>query len=180
MKRSAFFTLALAGTTVRARADDLATPVPVKTPRAKGNGAIKRGETFPNLTIEGRNGRSVDIPNDDGKAIWLAFFASWCPPCRLEIPALVDVAVKHADALTVVGVDVFEEPYRAEAFIRAEKIPFVVATLGSRNTGAFRGISIPAGILIDKSGVVQDIWIGTADDDKHPLGDHLQNVGIVD
>lgn len=64
------------------------------------------GTTFALADLDGRPVRLADLR---GKAVWLNFWASWCPPCQSETPVLRDVADRYADrGLVVIGISVQE------------------------------------------------------------------------
>ena len=70
--------------------------------------AVKRadGSTFELKDLEGRPVRLADLR---GKAVWINFFASWCPPCQAETPILRDIADAYRDrGLVVIGISVRE------------------------------------------------------------------------
>jgi thiol-disulfide isomerase/thioredoxin len=70
--------------------------------------AVRRadGTTFELADLDGRPVRLADLR---GKAVWINFFASWCPPCQAETPILRDIADEYRDrGLVVIGISVRE------------------------------------------------------------------------
>lgn len=64
----------------------------------------------------------------EGEALWLNFFADWCPPCNNEMSALLEIESKYrSQGLTVVGIDVEELAEKARAFRNRHKIPYPIA-----------------------------------------------------
>lgn len=49
---------------------------------------VKEGATAPNFTFETKDGKTVNLSDLKGKVVWINFFATWCPPCRQELPHL--------------------------------------------------------------------------------------------
>jgi cytochrome c biogenesis protein CcmG/thiol:disulfide interchange protein DsbE len=96
-----------------------------------------------------------------GKAVYLNFFATWCPPCNAEASSLN--ALQRQDGskgLQIVGVDVLESAKKAEAF-RAEHhviYPTVVDAGLLREQYAVNGL--PVHVFIDRQGVVRKIVVG--------------------
>ena len=79
------------------------------------------------LPILDGEGKTMKFSQIAGQAVWINFFASWCPPCNREMPDLLAMEAKYRDAgLTVVGVDVEEPEERARSFRDDHKIPFPI------------------------------------------------------
>jgi thiol-disulfide isomerase/thioredoxin len=99
----------------------------------------------PELTVPGPDGQPTPLLDLDGKpvqlaalrgkAVWLNFWASWCPPCQFETPVLRDVSEAYADqGLAVVGVSVRES---SEANVRAYAEKYQLGyTIAADVTGA--------------------------------------------
>ncbi len=49
---------------------------------------VKVGDKAPNFTFESENGKTKKLSDLKGKVVWINFFATWCPPCRQELPHL--------------------------------------------------------------------------------------------
>jgi len=93
-------------------------PTPYALGSAPANG-LRVGEIPPELTITGSNGQPAALTDLDGKpvqladlrgkAVWINFWASWCPPCQSETPVLRGIADRYRDrGLAVVGISVQE------------------------------------------------------------------------
>lgn len=96
-----------------------------------------------------------------GKAVYLNFFASWCPPCNEEAPTLNALQKQYGGrGLQVVGVDVLENTRKAEQFRSDHKLayPAVVDDGTLRNQYNVNGL--PVHVFIDRSGVVRDVVVG--------------------
>ena len=76
---------------------------------------VVAGDTAPEFTVRTDSGRTVSVPNFDGKVLVLNFWASWCPPCVAETPSLSQFAAAYANRGVVVlgiSVDKDEKAYR--------------------------------------------------------------------
>jgi peroxiredoxin len=84
------------------------------------------GTTFQLTDLDGRPVRLADLR---GKAVWINFWASWCPPCQSETPVLRDLAERYADrGLVVVGVSVQETNYDdVRAYAQRYQLGYTVA-----------------------------------------------------
>jgi cytochrome c biogenesis protein CcmG/thiol:disulfide interchange protein DsbE len=98
-----------------------------------------------------------------GKVVLINFWATWCLPCRVEMPLLQRMAERHREAgLIVVGLSVdrgAEESVRT--FLRERGVTYPVAVVGSDVERAFGGVrGYPTSILVDRDGVVRHVVIG--------------------
>lgn len=107
-----------------------------------------------------------------GKAIYLNFFASWCPPCNEEAPTLSALQKQYGSrGLQVVGVDVLENAKKAEQFRSDHNLayPAVVDDGTLRNQYNVNGL--PVHVFIDRSGVVRDVVVGELSETQ--MRDHV-------
>ncbi len=96
-----------------------------------------------------------------GKAVYLNFFATWCPPCNEEAPAINALQREFgARGLQVVGVDVLENARKAADFSRGHHLtyPVVVDDGTLRDQYAVNGL--PVHVFIDRRGIVRKIVVG--------------------
>ncbi|PYT99479.1 MAG: hypothetical protein DMG38_11485 [Acidobacteria bacterium] len=98
----------LIGVTVYA---DRATRVSVKSKGAKlGDAYAAIGKPEPEVTFTNLEGENVPLSRYKGKVVLVNFWATWCEPCQVEIPWLIDMQQKYASkGFTVLGVDVDDE-----------------------------------------------------------------------
>jgi peroxiredoxin len=103
-------------------------------------------------------GRPIRLADLRGKAVWLNFWASWCPPCQSETPILRDVADEFRDqGLVVIGISVQEtSPENVAAYVARYQLDYVVA---ADSTGQiFRRYGprgLPTSIFIGPEGAVR-------------------------
>ena len=119
------------------------------------------GQPAPPWTESAVPGGSLSSTALAGKAVYLNFFATWCPPCNDEAPALDALQRQYADrGLQVVGVDVLENAGKAAQFRKAHHLtyPAVVDDGTLRNQYAVNGL--PVHVFIDRTGVVRNIVVG--------------------
>lgn len=93
------------------------------------------------------------ITMNKGKVILINFFATWCPPCREEIPGLVSLSAAYpADKVVVIGVSVDEDPSLLPAFIKKMGITYSVFH-SAMDIPALYGITtIPHNVIYDRAG----------------------------
>lgn len=130
----------------------------------------ERGGVPPDFLLDGPGGE-IRLSDLQGKAVVVNFWATWCPPCRREIPELIDAYQQYRDrGLVVLGVDLQENDDQVRAFAKEFGIdyPIVIDRTGEvanvwRIGGQFGGI--PSTYFIDRTGVVRDIYNGTLTDE---------------
>src|SRR6476620_1708410 len=87
---------------------------------------VVAGDSAPEFTIRADNGRTVTIPNFDGKLLVLNFWATWCPPCVQETPSLSAFAAAYAGkGVVVLGVSVDKDEKAYRNFIQRFKPNFL-------------------------------------------------------
>ena len=79
------------------------------------------------FTVKDIDGRNVRLSDYKGKVVLLNFWATWCGPCKVEIPALVDVYARYRDqGFAVLGVSVDDSPEQLRRFAREYKMNYPV------------------------------------------------------
>ena len=88
-----------------------------------------------------------------GKVVVVNFFATWCPPCKEELPGLVALSKSYAaDKLAIIGVSVDQDPEQVPAFLKELKVSFPVFHAGDDVTEAFNVRTIPHNVIYDTKG----------------------------
>ncbi len=122
------------------------------------------GFQAPDFTLTTLDGRTLRLHDLRGQAVILNFWASWCPPCKAEMPALQRVYEDYRDrGLVVVAVNVTAQDARpnVEAFVADYGLTFPVPLdLDARVASAYRVHSLPTTYFVGPDGVIHDIVIG--------------------
>jgi thiol-disulfide isomerase/thioredoxin len=124
--------------------------------------AIAEGQTIqpaPPLKLRDLRGRAVSLSDYKGKVVLLNFWATWCPPCRAEMPDLVKMQREYKSrGLQVIGITYPPGTVReVRRFTRKLRINYPVA-LGTKETkGLFdESETLPLTIVIDREGNIRD------------------------
>jgi len=117
------------------------------------------GTTFPAFNENDLDGKPLSLANDKGKVLLIDFWATWCPPCRAEIPNVVATYKKyHSQGFEVIGVSLDEDRQKLVNFTRENGMtwPQFFDGQGWSNKLAVKyGIeAIPATYLLDGNGVI--------------------------
>ncbi|MCO4772667.1 MAG: TlpA family protein disulfide reductase [Deltaproteobacteria bacterium] len=126
----------------------------------------KPGEAPANFDLPVLSGGSSDrlsLKDLRGKVILMTYWASWCGPCRMEVPALEKhwKSLRDTDAV-VVGISIDDNEAAANSFLSMFPVTYPMALdVGGRTVADSWGVSsIPATIVIDKQGVVRKRHLG--------------------
>jgi len=105
------------------------------------------------------NGNVVSSDQLKGKVVVVDFWATWCPPCRQEIPGYVDLQKKYAqDGLVVVGISLDQKgPAVVKQFVDRYQVSYLIVMGDEEVTKAFGGMdAIPTTFIIDRDGQIRD------------------------
>jgi peroxiredoxin len=137
-----------------------------------------RESLAPDFTLFNTLGEEVQLSRFKGQAILINFWATWCGPCRIEMPALQDRFERYQDdGLVVLAVD-FDESQEDVAFF-GEELGLTFELLldpGGDIQSLYRIIGYPTSYFVDSQGIVKVKHIGIMTEDQ--LDDNLARIGI--
>jgi thiol-disulfide isomerase/thioredoxin len=121
--------------------------------------------------------RTIQLSQYRGKVVVLNFWATWCTPCKDEMPLLQ----KYADALkskiVVIGINSQEAVVDVKAFVDANALSFPIALDGNGEIlRKFLVHNYPTTFFIDPNGILRDQHIGTLSDEL--MNGYLRNAGV--
>ncbi len=118
------------------------------------------GRPSPVLVATDLDGRKVLMRQYAGRALVLNFFASWCRPCKRELPLLARASRSYAGRIAFLGVDEAESPDIVRPFVRAQNITYRIAIDQGQVAAAFGASVLPLSVFIDRRGIVRAISRG--------------------
>jgi cytochrome c biogenesis protein CcmG/thiol:disulfide interchange protein DsbE len=126
-----------------------------------GASAIVGGPAVP-FQLSTLDGRTVDLAGFRGKPVIINFFASWCDPCREEMPLINDLAARGArNGYSVLGIAVEDGRDAVLRYSRDARLAFPVALdTSSAVKRAYRIFGPPATFFIDAQGTIRDAVLG--------------------
>ena len=121
-------------------------------------GVTSMNQAAPDFRVTTLDGSTVTPDSLHGKVVLLNFWATWCPPCRVEMPGFQDVYDEHRDdGFVVLGVST-DRAGRAPVleFLREKGITYPVAMANGRTVEAYGGVRVlPTSFLIDREGRIR-------------------------
>jgi peroxiredoxin len=119
--------------------------------------AAMAGRDAPVFALHDDRGNAVSLDQYRGKIVVMNLWASWCPPCRAEMPDLQTVAQEFAkDGVVVIGVNQGESAARAAAFARSLDIAFPIWIDDAQRYGrVYAALGLPTTVVIDRRGIVE-------------------------
>lgn len=127
--------------------------------------AAKRNPA-PDFEVKDTNGQTFHLADYKGKVVLLNFWATWCGPCKVEIPWFIDFEKNYKDrGFAVVGISLDDDGWDAvKPYLEARKMNYRVA-LGNmqieRLYAGGEGIqSLPTSFIIDRDGKIADVHVG--------------------
>jgi thiol-disulfide isomerase/thioredoxin len=155
---------ALYAAVLASRADEIAAPEPITVPANGATTPFNRGEVAPNFTLQSIDGRTVSLSDFSGRPVWVNVWASWCAPCRAEMPDIGTVyQEQHAknDALALLVVSIGEEPNVVKRYLESAKYQLpVLVDPGFAITERYRITGLPTHYFIGRDGIIKDFAIG--------------------
>jgi len=137
---------------------------------AGGNGSSSRVSTIPvevnyrapALALENINGKTESLADFQDKVVLVNNWATWCPPCKAEMPTLVAYYNEHAkDGLMIVAIEAGEPKDQVQKFADQYQMPFSVwIDPDGKSLDAFKNGNLPNSYVIDRAGTVRLMWTG--------------------
>lgn len=112
----------------------------------------------PGFQLSGRGGKTIDLSQFKGQVVMINFWATWCGPCRQEMPLLEDIYKKYKPmGFTMLGVNVEPDSAGAEAWLQKQKpVTFPVAfDVDSKVSKLYKVAGMPSTVFVDRKGNVR-------------------------
>jgi peroxiredoxin len=120
--------------------------------------------TAPNFTLQDLNGRPLQLSSYRGKVVLLNFWATWCAPCRAEIPEFERLQDSYGQqGLQVVGLSMDDGAQPVREFYQQFKVNYPVAVSNEKVAQSYGGVlGLPVSFLIGRDGRIAAKYVGAA------------------
>ena len=124
--------------------------------------APKEGQPAPDFSVPLLDGSTFRLSDYRGQAVWINFWATWCPPCRAEMPDVEEVYQSYqGQGLKVVALSIGEARRDVQAYVDRTGLTFNIGLDSDTAVSAqYRIVGIPTHFFVDRDGVLREIRIG--------------------
>ncbi len=124
------------------------------------------GQPPPPLDLQDLDGAAVSLPELQGKVVIVDFWASWCAPCKLELPQLEALAAEKGDALAIIAVNVDERTKDRDRYLTRSPLSLRIADDSGQAVVARYGIAaMPTTVVLDQQGNVAAVHYGYSEEE---------------
>ncbi|NQT33107.1 MAG: TlpA family protein disulfide reductase [Candidatus Omnitrophica bacterium] len=132
----------------------------------------------PDFTLKDLEGNPFSLSNVKGKVVILDFWATWCPPCRMEIPHFQALSTEYKDkGLVVIGIALDDGGAAVVGpFAKSNGVTYPILIGNQQVAAAYGGIrGIPTTFIIDRKGRIVEKYVGYRDKEvfESAIKDHL-------
>lgn len=130
----------------------------------------------PDFTLKSHHGENLRLSEYRGQVVLINFWASWCAPCRQEMPLLDALHGKYAPlGFTVLGVNVEQDPAQARAMLERIPVSFpVVYDSSSSVSKLYDVIAMPTTVIVDRNGDARYLHRGFKPGDEEQYQRHVR------
>lgn len=135
------------------------------------------GAIAPDFTLQSITDETVSLSDYRGKGVLVNFWATWCGPCRLEMPDLQARFEKYSDDFVILAVDNDEPKEAVAAFFDELSLTFpALLDPGAKTQELYLVRGYPSSVFIDRNGVIQVVHIGIMTEEQ--MDNYLSQIGI--
>jgi thiol-disulfide isomerase/thioredoxin len=136
------------------------------------------GSPAPEFTLPVLDGTEQALSDLRGTPVLINFWATWCIPCREEMPLLEQTAKQYSGRLVVVGINAGEEEAQVKPFLKEVGVTIPVWMDRDQSVSDRYFVrNFPMTLFIDEKGIIRGMHIGTLNEEQLPR--YLATVGIV-
>jgi len=117
----------------------------------------------PNFSLKTADGKTVELAKQKGKVVVVNFWATWCGPCRAEIPGFIEMYERYkSKGLEIIGVSLDQDGWNVvKPYVERMKVTYPVVVGDGALADAYGGIeAIPTTFIVDKNGNILNRHLG--------------------
>ena len=127
-------------------------------------------EPAPGIVIHELSGKITTMDDLKGKVVLVNFWATWCPPCRVEIPEFIKLQEQHRDRLQIIGISEDDDPEHVREFVKEAGINYPVVMATPELIAAYGGVpALPTTFVVDTEGRVVQRHLGLWSSEAYDL-----------
>ena len=136
------------------------------TPAAASDGVMAPApladHPAPDFTLSSLAGTKVALSDLKGQVLLINVWATWCPPCRVEMPTIQAAYEQYHDqGFTVLAVNLQEDPSAVAAFMREHQLTFpALLDSDGQISRTYQAVSLPSSFFVDRRGVIRAVYHG--------------------
>jgi peroxiredoxin len=135
------------------------------------------GALAPRFTLEDTNGTEISLSDQRGQVVLINFWATWCPPCRQEMPGIQNMFEQHQEDLVVLAIDNDEPENVVRDFQEEFDLTFnILLDPAARVQLQYQIRSYPTSLFVDQNGIIQIVHIGLMTESQ--LEGYLAQMGL--
>jgi peroxiredoxin len=140
--------------------------------------ADSSGAPAPSFTLASRGGQDVSLAQYKGQVVMLNFWASWCGPCRQEMPLLESIYRKYNKmGFTMIGVNVEPDSNAANTWLQATPVSFpILYDRDSKVSKLYDVSGMPSTVIIDRTGKLRVLHRGYKPGDENEYLDSIRTL----
>jgi peroxiredoxin len=139
---------------------------------------IKEAGPAPQFTLNARGGKAINLAQYKGQVVMINFWATWCGPCRQEMPLLETIYKKYNKmGFTLLGVNVEPDSKPAEDWLKATPVSFpILFDTKSEVSKMYEVSGMPSTVIVDRKGNVRVIHHGYKPGDENEYQDNIRKL----
>jgi thiol-disulfide isomerase/thioredoxin len=147
-------------------------------PVEQADATVAANAPAPNFSLAARGGQKLSLSQYKGQVVMINFWATWCGPCRQEMPLLDAMYQKYKRmGFTLIGVNVEPDSKAAEEFLKKVPVSFPVAFDPDSSVSKLYAVQgMPSSIIIDRKGNARVIHRGYRPGDENVYLDHIRKL----
>lgn len=127
--------------------------------------AVEIGQTAPDFTLKSLAHDNLNLQEQRGDIVVINFWASWCGPCRKEMPVLEQLQQKYQDlGVQIWGVNVEQDNQAGRNFLKDMSLTFpILFDPNNQLSESYNVVAMPTTVVVDRNGTVREIYRGYKD-----------------
>jgi len=142
-------------------------------------GATKLGDRAHDFSLPSLDGKTIRLSELKGAVVVVDFWASWCGPCKKELPALDRLASKYSGKVYVLAVNIDKERKKADAFLAQAKVSNATTVLldpDGKVAAAYDVPTMPSSYVVDSHGIIKHVQAGFKSGDEEAIEDKIREL----